>query len=43
VSSFFAIHCFEEGGYHNGREGARPDFVVTDTVGFIQKLPTQLL
>jgi GTPase len=28
----------------NGRGGAaRPDFVVTDTVGFIRKLPTQLV
>ena len=28
----------------NGRDGAaRPDFVVTDTVGFIRKLPTQLV
>jgi GTP-binding protein HflX len=29
----------------NGREGggARPDFVLTDTVGFIRKLPTQLV
>jgi GTPase len=26
---------------HNG--GTRPDFVVTDTVGFIRKLPTQLV
>jgi GTPase len=27
----------------NGAAGARPDFVVTDTVGFIRKLPTQLV
>src|ERR687893_580407 len=29
----------------NGRDGAvaRPDFVLTDTVGFIRKLPTQLV
>src|SRR5215212_4654516 len=26
-----------------GEDGTRPDFVVTDTVGFIRKLPTQLL
>lgn len=33
-----------EGGSHNGAaDGARPDFVVTDTVGFIRKLPTQLV
>ncbi len=33
-----------EGVAHaNGDEGARPDFVVTDTVGFIRKLPTQLV
>src|SRR5215218_9697682 len=33
-----------EGGSRNGRDGgARPDFVVTDTVGFIRKLPTQLV
>jgi GTP-binding protein HflX len=32
-----------EGGDHNGTGGARPDFVVTDTVGFIRKLPTQLV
>jgi GTPase len=33
-----------EGGNNNGRDGAvRPDFVVTDTVGFIRKLPTQLV
>jgi GTP-binding protein HflX len=30
---------------NNGRDGAvaRPDFVLTDTVGFIRKLPTQLV
>ncbi|MBA3610107.1 MAG: GTPase HflX [Rubrobacter sp.] len=39
----------EGGGAHeNDQDGAdnsesRPDFVVTDTVGFIQKLPTQLV
>jgi len=27
----------------NGEDGSRPDFVVTDTVGFIRKLPTQLV
>jgi GTP-binding protein HflX len=27
----------------DGHDGARPDFVVTDTVGFIRKLPTQLV
>jgi GTPase len=27
----------------NGHDGARPDFIVTDTVGFIRKLPTQLV
>ena len=27
----------------NGHDGVRPDFVVTDTVGFIRKLPTQLV
>jgi len=27
----------------DGEDGARPDFVVTDTVGFIRKLPTQLI
>jgi GTP-binding protein HflX len=27
----------------NGRDGAHPDFVLTDTVGFIRKLPTQLV
>jgi GTP-binding protein HflX len=33
-----------EGGRENGHDGAvRPDFVVTDTVGFIRKLPTQLV
>src|SRR5829696_6112974 len=33
-----------EGSSRNGRGGgARPDFVVTDTVGFIRKLPTQLV
>jgi GTPase len=33
-----------EGGGANGAGGAaRPDFVVTDTVGFIRKLPTQLV
>ena len=33
-----------EGTGLNGRGGAaRPDFVVTDTVGFIRKLPTQLV
>ena len=32
-----------EGGSGNGQNGARPDFVVTDTVGFIRKLPTQLV
>jgi GTP-binding protein HflX len=32
-----------EGRGSNGRNGARPDFVVTDTVGFIMKLPTQLV
>jgi GTP-binding protein HflX len=33
-----------EGGNANGTDGAaRPDFVVTDTVGFIRKLPTQLV
>jgi GTP-binding protein HflX len=31
-----------EGGGRDGN-GARPDFVVTDTVGFIRKLPTQLV
>src|SRR5918995_3308284 len=33
-----------EGTSPNGKDGAaRPDFVVTDTVGFIRKLPTQLV
>jgi GTPase len=32
-----------EGGRPNGHDGVRPDFVVTDTVGFIRKLPTQLV
>ncbi len=33
-----------EGSTKNGKDGAvRPDFVVTDTVGFIRKLPTQLI
>jgi GTPase len=32
-----------EGAGTSGRDGARPDFVVTDTVGFIRKLPTQLV
>jgi GTPase len=32
-----------EGGSTNGSGGSRPDFVVTDTVGFIRKLPTQLV
>jgi GTPase len=32
-----------EGGSPNGHDGMRPDFVVTDTVGFIRKLPTQLV
>ena len=32
-----------EGSGKNGRDGARPDFVVPDTVGFIRKLPTQLV
>jgi GTP-binding protein HflX len=33
-----------EGSSANGTDGAaRPDFVVTDTVGFIRKLPTQLV
>jgi GTP-binding protein HflX len=32
-----------EGGTTNGHGGARPDFVVTDTVGFIRKLPAQLV
>ncbi len=29
--------------YKNGRSSVRPDFVLTDTVGFIRKLPTQLV
>jgi GTPase len=33
----------EGGTATNGHDGARPDFVVTDTVGFIRKLPTQLV
>ena len=33
-----------EGGNKDGRDGGvRPDFVATDTVGFIRKLPTQLV
>src|SRR5215207_2958473 len=33
-----------EGSSTNGRDGGtRPDFVVTDTVGFIRKLPAQLV
>jgi GTP-binding protein HflX len=32
-----------EGGQHNGGSSSRPDFVLTDTVGFIRKLPTQLV
>ncbi len=32
-----------EGSGKNGRDGTMPDFVVTDTVGFIRKLPTQLV
>src|SRR5215204_2880686 len=32
-----------EGSRKNGPDGTRPDFVVTDTVGFIRKLPTQLV
>ena len=32
-----------EGGSSDGHNGARPDIVVTDTVGFIRKLPTQLV
>ena len=32
-----------EGRSSDGNNGARPDFVVTDTVGFIRKLPTQLV
>ncbi len=30
-------------GTHEGNGAARPDIVVTDTVGFIRKLPTQLV
>jgi GTPase len=33
----------EGGSTINGHDGARPDFIVTDTVGFIRKLPTQLV
>src|ERR671911_174696 len=32
-----------EGSRKNGSDGMWPDFVVTDTVGFIRKLPTQLV
>ena len=32
-----------EGSRKNGPDGMWPDFVVTDTVGFIRKLPTQLV
>jgi GTPase len=32
-----------EGARKNGPDGMWPDFVVTDTVGFIRKLPTQLV
>ena len=32
-----------EGKSPNGKGSSRPDFVVTDTVGFIRKLPTQLV
>lgn len=32
-----------EGKGANGQGSSRPDFVVTDTVGFIRKLPTQLV
>ena len=32
-----------EGNRKNGTGGVWPDFVVTDTVGFIRKLPTQLV
>src|SRR5215203_3548579 len=37
------VRCAPSG--YNGRDGAvaRPDFVLTDTVGFIRKLPTQLV
>ncbi len=31
------------GASGNGGDGAHPDFVITDTVGFIRKLPTQLV
>jgi GTP-binding protein HflX len=33
----------EGGTTTNSHDGVRPDFVVTDTVGFIRKLPTQLV
>jgi GTP-binding protein HflX len=33
----------EEGSRKDGHDGMWPDFVVTDTVGFIRKLPTQLV
>src|SRR5215217_6619962 len=32
-----------EGSRKDGHDGMWPDFVVTDTVGFIRKLPTQLV
>jgi GTPase len=32
-----------KGGEEGANPGAHPDFVVTDTVGFIRKLPTQLV
>src|SRR5919112_554742 len=32
-----------EGSRKNGLDGVWPDFVITDTVGFIRKLPTQLV
>jgi GTPase len=32
-----------EGTRTDGEDGSRPDIVVTDTVGFIRKLPTQLV
>jgi len=32
-----------EGNRKDGHDGMWPDFVVTDTVGFIRKLPTQLV
>ncbi|MBA3426683.1 MAG: GTPase HflX [Rubrobacter sp.] len=32
-----------DGKSANGKGSSRPDFVVTDTVGFIRKLPTQLV